>query len=58
MELKLIIQAKYFVSMKILGGLVLLYGSAFGQDTPKVMGYIQSVTGMHGVDVWKKINTK
>jgi hypothetical protein len=22
------------------------------------MGYIQSVTGMHGVDVWKKINTK
>lgn len=25
---------------------------------PKVMGYIQSVIGMHGADVWKKINTK
>lgn len=28
MELKLIIQVKYFVSIKILGGLVLLYGVA------------------------------
>lgn len=25
---------------------------------PKVMGYIQSVIGIHGADVWKKINTK
>lgn len=25
---------------------------------PKVMGYIQNVIGIHGADVWKKINTK